>query len=35
MNIHELKKVPSGSLRRKLHDDITLIVVDLRNQGKY
>ena len=33
MNVQQLQKVPSGS-RRKIHDDITIIVVDLKNQGK-
>jgi len=34
MSIQELKNIQAGSVRRKLHDDITLIVVDLKNQGK-
>lgn len=34
MSVEELRKAPSGAIRRKLHDDITLIVIDLKNQGK-
>lgn len=33
MSIDELKKLPTGSIRRKKHDDITLIVVDLNGQA--
>ena len=32
MTLDELKKLPTGSIRRKKHDDITLIVVDLSGQ---
>lgn len=32
MTLEELKKVQKGSIRRKKHDDITLIVVDISKQ---
>ncbi len=34
MSVQNLRNVPSGSTRRKMHDDITIIVVDLKNQGR-
>lgn len=33
MSTGELRKVPTGPVRRKMHDDITLIVVDVKNQA--
>ena len=34
MTMEQLIEVPEGKLRRKLHDDITLIMVDL-NKVKF
>ena len=34
MTVEEIKKKPQGK-KRKIHDDITIIVVDLKGQGKW
>lgn len=32
MSLEQMKEVPIGDKRRNIHDDITFIIADLRNQ---